>query len=172
MKALQKEYVFKGNLPKKNKFILLLMMMRFPLFLPPVKFIIKKWMKNCTRIEFFPGFICFYGNVTAVNVHFGDCLVMDYAPIVIGENSSFGWQCILATAAHDVTDFSIVRAKPIIIGRNVRIYSRSIIIGGVTIGDNAVVAAGSVVTKDVPANSLVGGNPAVFIKSVGKQRVR
>jgi acetyltransferase-like isoleucine patch superfamily enzyme len=57
--------------------------------------------------------------------------------------------------------------KPIVIERGVWIAAGAIIIGGVTIGAHSVVAAGSVVTKDVPANTLVGGNPARVIRSIG-----
>jgi acetyltransferase-like isoleucine patch superfamily enzyme len=59
-----------------------------------------------------------------------------------------------------------VIAKPIVIERNVWIAAGATIIGGVTIGENSVVAAGSVVTKDVPPNTLVGGNPARVIRSI------
>jgi acetyltransferase-like isoleucine patch superfamily enzyme len=59
-----------------------------------------------------------------------------------------------------------VVAKPIVIERNVWIAAGATIIGGVTIGENSVVAAGSVVTKDVPPNTLVGGNPARVIRSI------
>jgi len=59
-----------------------------------------------------------------------------------------------------------VIAKPIVIERNVWIAAGVTIIGGVTIGENSVVAAGSVVTKSVPANTLVGGNPARVIHSI------
>ncbi len=54
---------------------------------------------------------------------------------------------------------------PITVGNNVYIGVRSIILPGVTIGDNCIIAAGSVVTKDVPDNSVVGGIPAKFIKT-------
>ncbi|MGM1299845.1 DapH/DapD/GlmU-related protein, partial [Enterobacter hormaechei] len=54
--------------------------------------------------------------------------------------------------------------KPVTIGDNVWIGGRAIINPGVTIGDNAVIASGAVVTKDVPANAVVGGNPAKIIK--------
>jgi acetyltransferase-like isoleucine patch superfamily enzyme len=57
--------------------------------------------------------------------------------------------------------------KPIVIERNVWIAAGATIIGGVTIGKNLVVAAGSVVTKDVPSNTLVGGNRARVICSIG-----
>jgi len=59
-----------------------------------------------------------------------------------------------------------VIAKAIVIERNVWIAAGAIVIGGVTIGENSVVAAGSVVTRDVPPNSLVGGNPARVIRSI------
>lgn len=56
--------------------------------------------------------------------------------------------------------------KPIFVGNNVYIGINSIILPGVHIGDNCIIAAGSVVTKDIPSNSVVGGVPARFIKSV------
>ena len=59
-----------------------------------------------------------------------------------------------------------VIAKPIVIERNVWIAAGATIIGGVTVGENSVIAAGSVVTKDVPPNVLVGGNPARVIRSI------
>jgi acetyltransferase-like isoleucine patch superfamily enzyme len=58
--------------------------------------------------------------------------------------------------------------KPIVVEKGVWIAAGAIIIGGVTVGAHSVVAAGSVVTKDVPANSLVGGNPARVIRSIGE----
>ena len=57
-------------------------------------------------------------------------------------------------------------AAPIIIGRNVWIGSNATILQGVSIGDNSVVGAGAVVTKDVPANTVVGGIPAKIIKKI------
>jgi acetyltransferase-like isoleucine patch superfamily enzyme len=60
-----------------------------------------------------------------------------------------------------------VTASPIVIERNVWIAAGATIIGGVTVAENSVVAAGSVVTRDVPPNTLVGGNPARVIRSIG-----
>lgn len=57
-------------------------------------------------------------------------------------------------------------AKPITIGNNVWIGGSAVIIPGVTIGDNVVIASGAVVTKDVPDNVVVGGNPAKVIKQI------
>ena len=56
--------------------------------------------------------------------------------------------------------------KPVTIGNNVWIGGRAVINPGVKIGDNSVVASGSVVVKDVPSNVLVGGNPAKIIKTI------
>ena len=56
---------------------------------------------------------------------------------------------------------------PIVLGKNVWVGSNSTILQGVTIGDNAVVAAGAVVTKDVPADTVVGGVPARKLKTIG-----
>ncbi|MBO4856166.1 MAG: serine acetyltransferase [Bacilli bacterium] len=55
-----------------------------------------------------------------------------------------------------------------VIGNNVTIFPHSIIIGGITIGDNSIIGAGSVVLKDVPPNSVVAGNPAKVIKTIDK----
>lgn len=58
---------------------------------------------------------------------------------------------------------------PVRLGNNVWVGAHATILAGVTVGDNAVVAAGAVVTKDVPANAVVGGVPARIIKMIGEQ---
>ena len=58
---------------------------------------------------------------------------------------------------------------PIVLGRNVWVGSNATILQGVTIGDNAVIAAGAVVTKDVAAGTVVGGVPARFIKNINNK---
>jgi acetyltransferase-like isoleucine patch superfamily enzyme len=65
-----------------------------------------------------------------------------------------------------------IETKPIVIERNVWIATGATIIGGVTVGENSVVAAGAVVTKDVPPNSLVAGVPAKVIRSLAESPVR
>ena len=67
---------------------------------------------------------------------------------------------------HDFENRMVLRCKPVHIDRNAWIGVGAIILPGVTIGENAVVAAGAVVTKDVAPNTIVGGNPAKFIKSI------
>lgn len=66
-------------------------------------------------------------------------------------------------------NWDVVDCKEINIASNVWIGMRSIILKGVSIGENSIVAAGSVVTKDVPPNVIVGGNPAVIIKKLKKE---
>lgn len=87
------------------------------------------------------------------------------APIQIGHLVAISRRAFLCTASHDISNVKRpLIYKPITIGNGVWIGAEAIICPGVTIGDGAVVAAGAVVTKDVPPWSVVGGNPAKFIK--------
>ncbi len=98
-----------------------------------------------------------------------NCTFYDLGGIEIGDDVMIGPNVSLITSGHPVDPVRRqegVEAKPIVIGRNVWIAAGVTIIGGVTVGENAVVAAGSVVTRDVPANSLVGGNPARVIRAI------
>ena len=111
------------------------------------------------------GYNIFLGNAFYANF---DCVMLDVCPIHIGDN------CMLAPGVHIYTATHPLDAearnsgqeygKPVTIGHNVWIGGRAIINPGVTIGDNAVIASGAVVTKDVPAGAVVGGNPAQIIK--------
>ena len=117
-----------------------------------------------------PGFRCDFG----CNIHVGDnfyagynCTMLDYAEIKIGNNCLIGPNVGIYTTSHSLspTDrYKTGYAKPITIGDDVWIGGHSCIMPGVSIGHGAVVAAGSVVTKDVEPNTLVGGNPARLIK--------
>ena len=98
-----------------------------------------------------------------------NCTFYDLGGIDIGNDVLIGPNVSMITSGHPVRPEGrrgITVAKPIVIGRNVWIAANATILGGVTVGENCVVAAGAVVTKDVPANSLVGGNPARVIRSV------
>ncbi len=99
-----------------------------------------------------------------------NCTFYDLGGLDIADDVMIGPNVSILTASHPL-DPSARRAvtigKPIAIERNVWIAAGATIIGGVTVGENAVVAAGSVVTRDVPPNVLVGGNPARIIRPIG-----
>jgi acetyltransferase-like isoleucine patch superfamily enzyme len=97
------------------------------------------------------------------------------ASVIIGDNCMFGpGVVILDNDSHNTSTDPQVRRQgkvsesPVVIGSNVWVGMRSIVMKGVHIGDNSVIAAGSVVTKDVSPDSLYGGNPAAFIKKLEK----
>lgn len=98
------------------------------------------------------------------------CKFQDQGGISIGDGSLIGHNVAIATLNHsmDASKRANIIPKPVVIGKNVWIGSSSTITPGVRIGDGAVIAAGSVVTKDVASYSLVGGVPAKKIKSLEK----
>jgi acetyltransferase-like isoleucine patch superfamily enzyme len=100
-----------------------------------------------------------------------NCTFYDLGGLDIANDVMIGPNVSLITSGHPIEPCKrrdAVIAKPIAIERNVWIGAGATIIGGVTVGENSVVAAGSVVTKDVPANTLVGGNPARVIRSIAE----
>jgi len=114
-----------------------------------------------------PRFSCDYGyNIRAGRNLFVnyDCVFLDCAPIDIGDDVQIAPAVQLYTATHPldaaVRRSGIEGAKPIRIGNNVWLGGGAIVLAGVTIGDDAVIGAGSVVTRDVPAGAVVVGNPA------------
>ena len=100
-----------------------------------------------------------------------NCTFYDLGGLEIGDDVMIGPNVSLITSGHPVEPSRRrdgVIAKPIVIERNVWIGAGATIIGGVTIGENAVVAAAAVVTRDVPPNTLVGSNPAKIIRSIAE----
>ena len=85
--------------------------------------------------------------------------------IQIGDNTLISWDCCILDRDYHSFNSSMEATKRVIIGKNVWVGCRSMILKGVTIGDGAVIAAGSVVTKDVPEKCLVAGNPAKVIST-------
>ena len=95
-----------------------------------------------------------------------DCLMMSRGGITIDDNAMIAANVQLISNNHDLHDRQLLICKPVHIGKNAWVGAGATILPGVTVGENAVVAAGAVVTKDVDANTIVGGNPAKFIKNI------
>lgn len=138
---------------------------------------------NSKENEFivFPPFYCEYG----VNIKVGkgcfanyNCTFLDIAPITLEDGVWIGANVTLATPMHPfLADERLPQeypdgvhdleyASPIVIKKNSWICSSATICGGVTIGENCIVAAGAVVTRDVPDNTIVGGVPARVIREI------
>ncbi len=126
--------------------------------------------KNCILQ---PPFYCDYGR----NIRLGDnvflnfnCIMLDVAEVTIGSYVMFGPNVQIYTATHPLD--SVERnsgregAKPIVINDYVWVGGSAVICPGITIGERSVIAAGAVVTKDVPPRVLVGGSPARIIKHI------
>ena len=123
-----------------------------------------------------------YANWGLKNVHVGKdvifnfnvCLVDD-ADIFIGDDCLIGPGCHLITAQHPVSpalrkgEEKLQYNKPIHIGNNVWLGAGLIVLPGVTIGDNSIVAAGSVVTKDIGENVIVAGSPAKVLRQITEE---
>ncbi|WP_318350446.1 sugar O-acetyltransferase [Aquipluma nitroreducens] len=97
-----------------------------------------------------------------------DCTFLDMGGITIEEDVMIGPKVCLTTESHPINpqDRKKLLVKPIVIKRNAWIGAGATVLLGVTVGENSVVAAGAVVTKDVPANTVVGGVPAKVIKTL------
>ena len=125
----------------------------------------------------FPPFYTDCGkNITIGNHVFfnSGCKFQDQGGITIDDGALLGHNVVLATLNHCMNPEQRANLEPAPIhrGKNVWIGANAMVLPGVTIGDNAVIAAGSIVTKDIPANTIVGGIPAEKIKNVpqhGKQ---
>lgn len=119
-----------------------------------------------------PRFQCDYGYLIELGRNSFlnyDAIVLDCAPVRIGDDVSIGPRAQLLTALHPMDDHELRRqrwetAAPITIGDNVWLGGGVIVCPGVTIGANAVVGAGSVVTRDVPPQVFAAGNPCRVIR--------
>lgn len=128
-------------------------------------------IEGIIKIE--PSFNCDYGQNISVGdnfyVNFG-CVILDCAEVKFGSNCLIGPQVGIYTACHPINPIERNRgvefAKPIAIGNNCWIGGHATINPGVTLGNNVVVASGTVVTKSFPDNVVIGGNPARILKIV------
>jgi acetyltransferase-like isoleucine patch superfamily enzyme len=119
----------------------------------------------------FPPFYTDFGkNITiGKNIFFNTgCTFQDRGGIVVGDGTQIGQNVVLSTLNHGfaLEHRNTTYPSPIVIGKNVWICANATVVPGVTIGDNAVIAAGAVVTKDVPPNTIVGGIPAKVIREI------
>jgi maltose O-acetyltransferase len=123
-----------------------------------------------------PPFYCSYGQ----NIYIGDhvflnvlCTILDCNEVHIGHHAMIGPNVQIYTAAHvlqaEARNQGWEVAKPIVIEDNVWLEGGAILLPGVRIGRNAVVGAGAVVSRDVPANAVVAGNPARVIREIDQQ---
>ncbi len=96
------------------------------------------------------------------------CRFQDQGGITIGDGTLVGHNVTIATLNHDYNpnNRASITPKPVKIGKNVWIGSDSTILPGVEIGDGAIIGAGSVVTKSIPANAIAAGNPARIIRKI------
>lgn len=118
-------------------------------------------------------FYCDYG----YNIKVGDnfysnynLVILDEAPVTFGDNVFIAPNCAFYTAGHPIDPVErnkgLEYARPITVGHNVWIGGNVCVLPGVSIGDNCVIGAGSVVVKDIPANSVAAGNPCRVLKSI------
>jgi maltose O-acetyltransferase len=119
-----------------------------------------------------PPFHCDYGTniVVGRKVFFNfNCVVLDVMPVKIGSHTLIGPAVHIYTAMHPLDAIQrrngLEYARPVTIGADVWIGGGAIVCPGVTVGDRAIVGAGSVVTTDVPADAFVAGNPARLIRA-------
>ena len=96
------------------------------------------------------------------------CHFQDNGGIEIGDGTMIGSNVTIVTLNHDINPKTRVNAtpEPVKIGKNVWIGSKCTILPGITIGDNSIIGAGSVVTKNIPDNVVAVGNPARIIKEI------
>ena len=115
-------------------------------------------------LRVFPPFYADFGK----NISVGE----NHGGVTIGDGCQIGHNVVFATLNHGLApeERSHTYPAPIVLGRNVWVGSNATILQGVTIDDNAVVAAGAVVTKDVAANTVVGGVPARLIKNINDKK--
>ncbi len=125
------------------------------------------------RLDIQAPFYCDYGINTFLghNVFINfNCTILDVNTVHIGDNTMLGPSVQIYTASHPLQATERIKGPelglPIVIGNNVWIGGGVIICPNVTIGDNTTIGAGSVVTKDIPANVFAAGNPCRVIKAI------
>ncbi|AIF52989.1 sugar O-acetyltransferase [Pelosinus sp. UFO1] len=118
-------------------------------------------------------FWCDYGYNVEIGENFyanHNCIILDGAKVTFGDNVFIAPNCGFYTAGHPLDseqrNQGLEYAYPIIIGSNVWIGAHVAVLPGVTIGDNVVIGAGSVVNKDIPSGVIAAGNPCKVIRKI------
>ena len=122
----------------------------------------------------------FHANWGGKHVHFGNSVyanfnltAVDDTHIYVGDNTMIGPNVTLASAGHPILPELREKAyqynMPVKIGKNCWLGAGVIVLPNVTIGDNTVIGAGSVVTKDIPANVVAVGNPCRVLREIGEK---
>ena len=122
----------------------------------------------------------FHANWAGKNCYFGDWVyanfnltIVDDGNVYVGDKTMFGPNVCIATPNHPINvelrEHMLQYNKDVHIGRCVWIGANTVICPGVTIGDNTVIGAGSVVTKDIPANVVAFGNPCRVVREIGER---
>ena len=119
------------------------------------------------RLSATPGAVLSVGDNTGMNYN---CIIVARKSVTIGKDCTFGPNVMIFDHDHDFKESDIMnggvfKEKEIAIGNNVWIGANVIILKGVTIGDNTVVAAGTVVTEDIPTNSVAYNRKELIIKN-------
>lgn len=141
-----------------------------------MKYLEEAGIRHKGSMYFEPPFHCEYGMHIELGEGFyanAGCVMLDVAKIVIGDNVMFGPNVSLYTAGHpihpDSRNSGYEYGIPIRIGDNVWIGGSCVVLPGVTIGNNAVIGAGSVVTRDIPDNVCAAGNPCRVIRRITEE---
>jgi maltose O-acetyltransferase len=123
-----------------------------------------------------PPFYCDYGSYMKLGekVFFNfNCVVLDVTYVTIGSRTLFGPNVQIYTATHPLDHreraSGLEYAKPIVIGADVWVGGSAVICPGVKIGDRTIIGAGSVVTRDIPADVFAAGNPCKVIRSLTEE---
>lgn len=134
------------------------------------------WLQPPVRLDY--GCFLRFGRNSSANYNF---TALDCGPITVGDNVLFGPNCTLAAPLHPLCpeqrtqtrpDGSVWQpeySRPIVIGNDCWLAANVTVCGGVTIGEGCVIAAGSVVTRDIPAHSLAAGVPCRVLRSITDQ---
>lgn len=120
-----------------------------------------------------------HSNFGGHHVHFGNSVyanfnltLVDDTHIYVGDHTMFGPNVVVATAGHPIVpelrELAYQYNAPVHIGRNCWLGAGVIVLPGITIGDNSVIGAGSVVTKDIPANVVAVGNPCRVLREINE----